>query len=413
MSETQSSTGPSPLFAGLQQQIRQDEIHLIETCDVPEVSDLNAAIIQSLQSPIDFPGLDQVVLAGDTVAIAVSTRIARLGEIINVVLDEIGRCQPAAIDVIVDDRMTDAELEALDAVIGQRAEIQRHDSNLRGDLSYLAADQKARPIYLNRRLVDADFVLPIVASRGGGKSCTETLIYPELADAQTKIRLANDTPEQLQRDWPTEEPAWLLGVQLMMLVDVNDEGQVCGIRSGLRAPSRSNVGRPLNTKEDSFELVIASVDGLTKTDDWDSLLDAIESAAKFVEPEGTIVLWSTVQTEPPTLRSDGGLSDEAQWDQDDVPQADRRDDDDYEGRNDETSDSIEADSDDLPRWDLAIQNGRRWARLLQNYRILLHSGLSEELTDSKGIESIASVDELRRLTSGFRRVGWLRAAHIG
>jgi hypothetical protein len=408
MSETQSSTGPSPLFAGLQQQIRQGEIHLIETCDVPEVGDLNAAIIQSLQSPIDFPGLDQVVLPGDTLAIAISTRIARLGEIVNVVLDEIGRCQPAAIDVIVDDGMTDAELEALDAVIGQRAEIQRHDSNLRGDLSYLAADQKARPIYLNRRLVDADFVLPIVAARGGGKSCAETLIYPELADAQTKIRLANDSPEQLQRDWPTEEPAWLLGVQLMMFVDINDEGQVCGIRSGLRAPSRSIVGWPLNRKEDSFELVIASVDGLTKTDDWGSMLVAIESAAKFVEPEGTIVLWSNLQTEPPTFRSDEG-----RWDEDEVPQARRRDDDDDEGRDHETSDSIEADSDDLPRWDLAIQNGRRWARLLQNYRILLHSGLSEELTDSKGIESIASVDELQRLTSGFRRVGWLRAAHIG
>jgi Lactate racemase N-terminal domain len=392
MSETQSSIGPSLLLAGLQQRVQQGEIALIAACHVSEVTDLGKTVVQTLKHPIDFPGLDQVVLAGDTVAIAVSARIPRLSEIVDVVLDELGQCKPAAIDVIVDDLMTDSQLEALDAVIGQRAEIQRHDSNIRGDLSYLAADQKARPIYLNRRLVDADFVLPIVAVRGGEKSFTETLIYPDLADAQTKIRLANDSPEELERDWPTEEPAWLLGIQLMMSVEINNEGQVCGVRCGLRNPSRSIPGASLKDPEDAFDLVVASVEGLTKADDWSSAIGAIEAAAKFVEPEGTIVLWSNLQTEPPS--SPAG---DSRWDDDEEPQTNRSDDDDYEGNEVDQADEVEAKTDDLPRWDRTI---------------LLHSGLSEDVTDSRGIESIASIDELQRLASGFGRVGWLRAAQI-
>ncbi len=73
------------------------------------------------------------------------------------------------------------QLAEIRSHLADEVEVVVHSSQRRDDLRYLAANASADPIYLNRYIVDADVVVPIVVARCGDlyiKGLTQVPSFP-------------------------------------------------------------------------------------------------------------------------------------------------------------------------------------------------------------------------------------------
>ena len=112
---------------------------------------------RALSAPDDFPPIDAAIVDGDKVVLAVDPNVPNVDEVIQGVI-RVMRSTPASqIEIVVWDEATDETLGRIRAV-ATGLNVIEHRSDNRETLSYLAADVDAEPIYLNRALVDADFV---------------------------------------------------------------------------------------------------------------------------------------------------------------------------------------------------------------------------------------------------------------
>lgn len=385
--------------------LSHEGLTVIDSCDVPALEDLKSAIAQSLNHPTDFPSVDLALLPGDTATVCVSGRTPRLPEVIEGVLDALAPCRPSAVDVVIDELGDAAMLAAIQAAAGERADVHLHVADDRSELAYLAADAEARPVYLNRRIVDADWVLPIAIHRGGCDEMTESLIYPALADSAThNRRIDQGTDTALE-----SSPAWLVGVQLMMALDINDSGAVCGVRCGMRRqspdPSDASSTETSDASKASatFPAVVVSFDGLDEWD-WPSAIDAVGHATALLEEDGVIVVELPPQGSPPvptTWQADQDLDSEAS-------------------------------TGELPAWDPMRARMKTLVQVTQNYRVFVldsrdgpqpvdasedastgdRRSIRDSLAHHWGIETIDDGVGLERLLGEFDRVGWWRAAGV-
>ena len=126
--------------------------------------DIAGETVRTLAAPDDFPPIEAAIVSGDKVALAVDPNVPAVDQVIEGVLRMLRATPAGEVDIVVWDEATEETMQRIRDVAGQTRVI-RHHSGERESLCYLAADQEALPIYLNRDLVDADFVLPIVAVR--------------------------------------------------------------------------------------------------------------------------------------------------------------------------------------------------------------------------------------------------------
>ncbi|MEZ6091213.1 MAG: lactate racemase domain-containing protein [Pirellulaceae bacterium] len=137
------------------------ELLTLAPLDLQALSDPRQAMRQALLSPEDFPALNQAIVQGDSIAIAVDPNLPDLIACVIGALDAIGSETAGSIHVLLGEDGTTAMLERLTEAIGDRATVLTHDPDNQEALGYLAASEAADPIYLNRLLLEADFVLPL------------------------------------------------------------------------------------------------------------------------------------------------------------------------------------------------------------------------------------------------------------
>ncbi|MFK8111954.1 MAG: hypothetical protein AB8B91_07115 [Rubripirellula sp.] len=375
------------------------------TCD-----DVGQAAFDALQRPGDFPPLEAAIVPGDRVALAVDPNVPGVVEVVQGAVKAIQQTQAGEIDVVIGEEATDETLSAMQVVVGDGVSLNRHSSSVRLSLRYLGADESADPIYLNRRLVDADFVLPIVAARPldtfGGQDLTG--IFPAFADSASRSRHRdnlqkicdqNDFSNGTSSD-PTLEPSWLLGVQIILSVVANSAGDTGRVFAGTIDAARKEL-KPTRRLPDEFPsaapLVIASLDGNQQQQTWANAARAVAAASRFVQTEGTIVLWSEID-EPPVGRL-FALAEEA------TP---------IESEEDQTeSDSASLTEDeDFPAWDEDTSTAITLARIAAENRLLIHSRLDPDVIETMGLGSVSSGEELTRLSQSFEACGVLRAAQF-
>ena len=135
---------------------------------------------------------------------------------------------------------------------------------------------------------------------------------------------------------------------------------------------------------------LASMDGDSQQQSWCNAARAIAAAARYAQPDATIVLWSAID-DPPS----GQLLNLA----DARVAADP-------GSNGEPLEE------DFPPWVESTVTARTIARIAADHRLLIHSRLEEETIESMGLASIESVEELTRLSRTFNTCGVLRAAQF-
>ena len=163
--------------------------------------------------------------------LAVGEGVPQVGCLVAAIIAELLRLsQPETITVVCapsDQSLTEADLTAhLSAADRDRVHLVRHDPHDREACAYVAANRDAQPIYLNRCIVDADFVVPVGclrADEAAGYLGVHSVLYPRFADERTQRRfrdpktVSSSEPRQRQRR-EVEEAAWLLGVQFTVQV---------------------------------------------------------------------------------------------------------------------------------------------------------------------------------------------------
>ena len=364
--------------------------------------DVAGETARALVAPDDFPPVEAAVVGGDHVALAVDPNVPNVDEVVRGAIRVIEDTPAATIDVVVWEEATPETMDSIERAAGEHRVI-RHSSDHRDSLCYLAADVDAEPIYLNRALVDADFVLPIVAVRPSNVSQRRdvTGVFPAFCDSATRTRFGRkldagvaSAPAMKSGNTIAEEVPWLLGIQLIVTVTANASGGAGEIHAGTVEAIAKRITPTLRRPDPvppPASLVVASLDGNRQQQTWENVVRAADAALAYAEPEATIVIWSSLQ-EPPdgallTLDSETGSDGEA----------------------DNLSQSGD-DSDGLPRWDRFSELARALSRVTAKHRLMIHSHLERESVEPIGIGVIDSAEELANLSRNFESCGVLRAA---
>jgi hypothetical protein len=362
--------------------------------------DVAAETFACLHAPLDFPPLEQAIIPGDRVALAVDVNVPAIQQVVQGAIRAVRQAGDGEIDIVVSDETTKATLDAIANFVDDKIRVTRHECSKRESLRYLGADEGADPIYLNRWLVDADFVLPIVAVRSLDANCDSDLtgIFPAFADSRARRRYLNGR-ESMASEAPgqppdTDQPAWLLGIQIMLCVTANHQGMAGEILSGTPDAVRKQLVPARRLPDDfppSAPLVIAALDGNAQQQTWANAARGVSAAARYTLPGGTIVLWGAISDAIAPVSSgsidDGELQEEG-------------------------DDANENFQEDFPIWNADESAAKTLARIGEEYRLLIHSELNEELIESMGFAAINSVDELNKLIQSFESCGVIRAAQF-
>jgi len=285
-------------------------------------SDPAAALIAALDDPLDFPAFEKAVAPGDRVTIAVGEGLPRAEQLIPALVEwlvDAGASREEMIVLCTDASRELAErLEEMSQTVSDPLfTVEVHDPNDRSRLSHLAADDDGEPILVNRRLFDADLVVPIGCVRdagtrgyGGVNGC----LFPAFSDAACSGRFQRqwlDKGQGRNRASSTheaDEATWLLGAIFTIQVVPGRDGEVLHVIAG-QGPAVREHAQQLNREAWRFEgveradLVIASVTGSRGQDVWAAIGSALDVATRLVQDGGAIALCTDVHEEPsPTLR---------------------------------------------------------------------------------------------------------------
>ena len=204
-------------------------------------------IATTINKPVNFPHLSQVVYPGDKVVIAADAFVVTRPNLLADFVAEIIVVGLAADDVTV--VMLEAEQkmyektfrEALPAELQKDVRVSVHKPLDPQSLAMLAVAKDDSPVMLNRELVEADVVIPIEryeAKPGMGYFGMQSVIYPRFADAETQKRfLFSETKknrEKIQAELVAEvlEVAYSLGVIMTMQILANFQDEITRIIVG-------------------------------------------------------------------------------------------------------------------------------------------------------------------------------------
>jgi len=275
-------------------------------------ADLTAEIESALEQPINFPPLEQAVIPGDHVAIALDRGTPESAALMAAtwrVLDKQG-VAPEHI-TIVQPRGSNVSSE-IDPRVGLPSDVRErviwklHDPEEKDACAYLAATAEGDRIYLARDLIAAEVVIsigllsydPMVGYRG-----TSSAFYPGLSDAESMRRARGQSHSELGPDdvrplrQRIDEVAWLLGSQFSLQVVPSAASGVARVLGGL-ADSVFQTGKQLLAEHWSIhvakrsDVVLVAVDEAIPGQGWEQLAMAIATARRLVSSGGRIIVLS-------------------------------------------------------------------------------------------------------------------------
>lgn len=284
-------------------------------CGLPAVENLAAAIESALAAPLDFPSIEKAIVPGDRVVLAVDPAIPQMPDVIAGVVAYLLRHEVQAnqLAIVLAGHEPDdsAGIEkALSSVSETTISVELHDADDSTRVAYVAANQEANPIYVNRTLVDAEVVIPISCARGGGSLdyLGPYTVFPRLSDRKTRgrffslARLENPLEREKLRAW-ADEAAWWTGLYVAIQVIPGYDGEVAAVLAGNPSLLEETVQRRMEAAwrtcvPESAELVMALIDGGRSQQTWDNVARAIHAARKITMRGGSIVVCTQLVREP-------------------------------------------------------------------------------------------------------------------
>ena len=281
-------------------------------------TDFASEVRQQLSAPLDFPPLELAVVPDDRIVIALDRHTPGAAEIIAAVWSAFERrdIKPQDVSILQPaswkaDKLTDPRV-ALPAAVQKAMHWTIHDATDKKREGYLANSATGERIYLDREVIEADFVLPIGAVGFDpllGFRSAGSAIYPGLSniDSMAKTRGQDHAELRPEDDRPLrqlqDEVAWLLGVLFGIQVLPGIAGQPAGVIAGA-LESTTTVARDW-LKQNWFveqpercEILVAAVDADSAGTNWEQIGVALQTARNLVQRGGKVVLLTSLSAQP-------------------------------------------------------------------------------------------------------------------
>ena len=299
-------------------EIESDRLVAEHTAPRPN-SQFKEELIAALRAPIDYPSIDQAVIPGDRITVALDRYtpgaaglVAGIWEVLaprGIEADKFTVIQPAS---RLESQLPDPRAELPDDV-RSLARWTLHDPTRKDSCVYLASTASGERVYMARDVVDADFLItagaiafdPLIGYRG-----TNSVFYPGLssADAMQKtqgqghLELGPDESRPLRE--LIDEIGWLLGNPFAIQVIPAVTNGVSRVLAGVCDPVFA-AGKKVLTKEWHVEVnerpdvVIAAIDHDSGQHAWEQLGAAVDVGRSLVARGGKIVILSDLEAELP------------------------------------------------------------------------------------------------------------------
>jgi nickel-dependent lactate racemase len=276
-------------------------------------------LLAALRAPIDFPSIDQAVIPGDRVTVALDRHtpgaaglIAGIWDVLvprGIEAEKLTIIQPAT---RLESELPDPRTE-LPAEVRSRVRWMLHDPIRKDGCVYLASTASGERVYMARDVVDADFLMsagPIAFDPLMGYRGTNSVFYPGLSSADAMQRTQGQGHLELGPDESRplreliDEIGWLLGNPFTIQVIPAATGGVSRVLAGVCEPVLKE-GKKLLTQQwhvevkERPEVVIAGIDHQIGQHAWEQLGAAVEVGRSLVARGGKIVILSDLQAELP------------------------------------------------------------------------------------------------------------------
>lgn len=281
--------------------------------DVAPIEDVNAAVREALDHPLELPALARCVTPGDRVVLALRRGTPRGAEILAAVTRYLLPHLSTEGQLTV--LRTESDETAgwgdprpfLSAEEAQALEVRTHRADRQEELTLLARFRNGRPLRLNRALIDADVVIPVGCTPPGkawSAYGTSGAVFPAFSDRMSQLAHWRDVVQRARRgkmplpehrDRSGREANWLLGTQFAVEVIPGPCGSVLRIVAGATEAARRTAREEYRrwwcpTVDGKAELVIAGVDHNPSHTPWENLAQAAWTAARLVRRGGQIIL---------------------------------------------------------------------------------------------------------------------------
>lgn len=293
---------------------------LLAECGQPPESTRTPSVVvaEALANPLDYPPLQQSMVVGDRVVVALESGVPQASEVVGTVVRTLISSGIAPDGITVLRTQTDAEAGIgdpapwLDPEVREQITLITHNPTDRQAMAYLAATESGEPIILNRVLTDADIVLPvgcIQARPAGSFRNVSSYVFPSFSDQRTLLRfraVESRTAQAAQRKQLAEEVrhvGWLLGLTFTIQIVPGPGDRILHALAGettavqrrarelYEAAWRCSVPR-------RARLVVAGIEGGDAQQTWHNVGRAAAAAGALVEDGGAIAICCDVASEP-------------------------------------------------------------------------------------------------------------------
>ncbi len=268
-------------------------------------AEIAAEVRSRLDSPLGFPALSTAVVPGDRVVIAIEPTLPEIRPILEVVCEILEQAGVNREEITV--LATTKPVLAWDDLLPTGITGIVHDPDDRTQLAYLAATEAGRRVYLNRKAVDADFLLaigPLGHDRMLGPQGPWTTLFPGLSDAETLQAFRSVSTEGQSSTLAMRESAevsWLVGNQFQIGVVPGSEGIVsivAGIADAVRDEGMKQYAEAWSFRvPERADLVIAGVGQAGEPSSLQDLAAAFGAATGLVRRGGKIAVLSRAEGE--------------------------------------------------------------------------------------------------------------------
>jgi nickel-dependent lactate racemase len=361
-------------------------------------------LLSALRRPIDFPSVEQAVIPGDRVTLALDRHTPGAESLVAGIWQVLASREPdpAQFTIVqpatrMSSDLPDPRAELPEGVRSQ-AQWVLHDPTRREKCVYLATTASGERVYLAKEVVDADFLIavgtiafdPLMGYRG-----TNSVFYPGLSSTEAMLKTHGQGHVELGPDEirplreVVDEIGWLLGNPFTVQVIPSAARGVSHVLAGVCEPVFAQGKKILSEEwivevDERPEIVVAAIDHAAGPHAWEQLGAAVEVARNVVARGGKIVILSDLNAE---LSQGLELIRTGQTARDAIRPLRKQ-----------------APPDLICATQLAA--AADWAR------IYLLSGLSDEIVDELFLSPLSSEEEVRRLLAGEESCLFLEAAQF-
>lgn len=285
----------------------QQRVELRRTAFNPPSASPAELTRQALEHPVGFEPLRRALTPDDHVTIVLDPGLPAIAAILGEILIHLRSAgvQPEAVTILTPPGASQSWVDDLpDEFADVRTEV--HDPAETTKLAYLASTKAGRRLYLNRTLVDADFVV-VVTGRGydplTGYAGAEVALFPALSNEETRAAFAGQfsTEAPNSKPWPiraeAEEVTRLFGLPFLVQVIEGTGDTVQEVVAGLPDSGVAGVqkqdARWHATVSEEPDTVVATISGDPARITFLDLAKAAAAAARVARKRGRIAVLTT------------------------------------------------------------------------------------------------------------------------